>query len=854
MSTIASLMIKILADADGLRSELERSGRMTSDFEKNMERAGKIGAAALTAVTAMAVSTGAAIVVLTKGVAEAGEEFQKMSTLTGSSVGALSEIVYAAGLADIEMVGMVRSTKQLSMAMQEATTGSGEAAGVFSALGVSVRGSHGEMRNSLAVMMDVSDAFSRMTDETKRTAYASTLFGKSSSELVPFLSQGSAAIREQMAESRALGNTWDTVTARAAADLSDNYKRLAYAGQFMLETAMRPLIPVVNRIVVEMLDWIKANQEWLKASITSAMEKFGSAIEQGEKSLKTLKKTMEDLLSSKTVGLMGTIADVLLKISRVNLEIQVAGYIKALREVMPLLESISNDRLGSKLKESILGLFDPKNFNLAASQIDSQFAELVQGGKKLEVQNTATATAGVSGAEQHAAAMKDLNAAVGESVGNQKLLGEQIVKYTQIVLSQLDLAGKAQERMGANAVALTKVQLSQQMQANMAYFDTLETLEQKAAFIRDKQFTSGFRPAGQRSSIPGGPNNQQFEAVPGVSVAKFQETAGHELFLRFQDDQAAMLQLYDELEGKQLGMAENMLPKTAIDTARGRYQQYLGEQIVGTSRISDFWTQTADTIQQSSVFAFGSIRTSFGNTIVGLMQGTATWSDFWQSVNSTALNTVVQTGLNIVVEWIKTQYKQIVAQQAIEAMKTAVQAEGDAARVASSVAADATMLTGTAVTAGATVSIWAGATAAIVGFFGTVMASFGSMFATLVGVVTAVGEFIMGVLTAIAEALADTIFGSPWAVAILAGVVAIGIALAATGAIEFAKGGLVMGPTLGLVGEAGPEMIIPLDRLGEFGGGGEKTINVPVYLNGREIALATARYTASAWRSEGAPA
>ena len=38
------------------------------------------------------------------------------------------------------------------------------------------------------------------------------------------------------------------------------------------------------------------------------------------------------------------------------------------------------------------------------------------------------------------------------------------------------------------------------------------------------------------------------------------------------------------------------------------------------------------------------------------------------------------------------------------------------------------------------------------------------------------------------------------------------------GATAFAKGGIVTGPTLGLVGEAGPEAIIPLDKLGQIMG------------------------------------
>jgi hypothetical protein len=45
------------------------------------------------------------------------------------------------------------------------------------------------------------------------------------------------------------------------------------------------------------------------------------------------------------------------------------------------------------------------------------------------------------------------------------------------------------------------------------------------------------------------------------------------------------------------------------------------------------------------------------------------------------------------------------------------------------------------------------------------------------------------------------------------------------GFTAFAKGGIVTSPMMGLVGEAGSEAIIPLDRLGEFGG---QTINITI--------------------------
>ena len=43
-----------------------------------------------------------------------------------------------------------------------------------------------------------------------------------------------------------------------------------------------------------------------------------------------------------------------------------------------------------------------------------------------------------------------------------------------------------------------------------------------------------------------------------------------------------------------------------------------------------------------------------------------------------------------------------------------------------------------------------------------------------------------------------------------------------------AEGGIVTGPTLALIGEAGPEAVIPLDRAGNMGGG----TNVTIHVNG----------------------
>jgi len=155
---------------------------------------------------------------------------------------------------------------------------------------------------------------------------------------------------------------------------------------------------------------------------------------------------------------------------------------------------------------------------------------------------------------------------------------------------------------------------------------------------------------------------------------------------------------------------------------------------------------------------------------------------------------------------------------------------------AAATAAKAMLVNETA--AATSAGFWEGAAAAITGTFvdiGTAIAAFWTE--TLLPVFVAIGEALMTFLSAIAEAAADTIFGIPYAVLVLAGVAVIAGAIVALKAIKFAEGGIVTSPTLAMIGESGPEAVIPLTGPNAPGGsGGVQTLIVPVYLKGKEIA------------------
>lgn len=132
---------------------------------------------------------------------------------------------------------------------------------------------------------------------------------------------------------------------------------------------------------------------------------------------------------------------------------------------------------------------------------------------------------------------------------------------------------------------------------------------------------------------------------------------------------------------------------------------------------------------------------------------------------------------------------------------------------------------------------------------------------TVASGVQAIGkQFIaLGAVAVAAKNSLATLFTNPFA-AIAAGValVAVGAALKSAiggGVPGFAAGGLVFGPTLGLVGEgvgtsrSNPEVIAPLDQLkgmlSDMGGGGTQRVVISGRLRGRDMALQNARTSRS---------
>lgn len=258
--------------------------------------------------------------------------------------------------------------------------------------------------------------------------------------------------------------------------------------------------------------------------------------------------------------------------------------------------------------------------------------------------------------------------------------------------------------------------------------------------------------------------------------------------------------------------------------------------VVNTGRVIEggvlTWDSTINQFASTANQTWGSISSSFASNIARMTDETVNWGEVVKQMGMQLMTNMITLVLGLATQW------------AIgEAMRTAATVAGDAARVTSNTTANAAMLLSNTTSATASTSIWGGAAEGISGFFGMIGGGFSSIAGSLIEIVTTIAGWVMTVLSSIATALSATVFGIPFAGAIVVGIGLIAAALAMTDNLpKFAHGGIVTGPTVGMMGEAGSaEAAIPLnDRGAKFmqsamGMGGTGTQVINVYLDRKKL-------------------
>jgi len=200
-----------------------------------------------------AAAAAAAFVLLIKRALESAESLNKQADALSVTTERLSELRFAASLANINSQELASSLDVLQRALADAQKPGSEMAAVFKHLNVATTDAVGKIRDPISVLLDLADAFQRSEGAAVKADIAQKLFGRGSREFIAFLNQGSAALKAQAVEAGELGNVLTKQTAQGADDFNTSLTRLRAGITGLTNQILAELLPTLLSLSAELV-------------------------------------------------------------------------------------------------------------------------------------------------------------------------------------------------------------------------------------------------------------------------------------------------------------------------------------------------------------------------------------------------------------------------------------------------------------------------------------------------------------------------------------------------------------------------------------------------------------------------
>lgn len=214
--------------------------------DKTVDKTAKNLVKATGIMTAAVGGVSASLLIMSKTTADSGDEFHKMSARLGISSQALSEMKHAAELSGASINDIELGIKKMSKTALDADRGLISAKRSFDELGISVKDSNGNLKNSEQLFTEVSEGLKNVKNETERTALAQELLGRSGLTLLPLIKSGAEGLNEMREEARNLGITFSDFEANQSAAFIDASLRIQSSAIGMKNTLSKDLIPFLT--------------------------------------------------------------------------------------------------------------------------------------------------------------------------------------------------------------------------------------------------------------------------------------------------------------------------------------------------------------------------------------------------------------------------------------------------------------------------------------------------------------------------------------------------------------------------------------------------------------------------------
>lgn len=259
-----------------LNRKLKLAQRSVQDFASEAQGVAQAVGAPFAAVAG---AVGFSLQSAVTGFAQAGDGLDKMSARLGISAVKLQEWSFAATHAGAAPEDLEDALKDLSEKIAEVAGGdTGDAAQLFSALGISVKDASGKIRPASDIFEEVADAIQRNEDPALRTKMAMVLMGDSGRKLIPMLSGGAQGLDDMAKQAHDLGLVMNEDAVAAAAKMTDHMDDMKASVTAVGHEIGYSLSPIVISMSDRFRDLAAANKGALGEKVEKVAGSFADAI------------------------------------------------------------------------------------------------------------------------------------------------------------------------------------------------------------------------------------------------------------------------------------------------------------------------------------------------------------------------------------------------------------------------------------------------------------------------------------------------------------------------------------------------------------------------------------------------
>ena len=274
----------VVSGVNGATSAVGKLTSKISSIQKGVAFQSVVAAAgavkdAFNAVTDTISSAVSTVYDLAASQAAAADQIGKTSALMGMLVGELQALRSAGQHAGMSIEGVDSAMEKFSINTGKAAAGEKAQIDLFNALGVATKNADGSLRNQTDLLMDVADAYSKLTDSQDRNRVSQALFGRSAVQMSALLKDGSSGIQTAIEQYQKTGAGYTEEQTKQAEDFNDALQTMReYIGGVQKELFFA-LVPAFTKLFDGVSSFVEKNRPKIDSIVASLSKQLPSIIQ-----------------------------------------------------------------------------------------------------------------------------------------------------------------------------------------------------------------------------------------------------------------------------------------------------------------------------------------------------------------------------------------------------------------------------------------------------------------------------------------------------------------------------------------------------------------------------------------------